>query len=296
MPSTIPFTQRLGIILPGPPIAADVPESARIGLINLLSDLISRHYIDGWYDLEPVALYVGRRLESEFAAGYYGDTCVQIIKDMEWHKFYTLCERVYGLLHGAITREEDGTPISTGPIEEAQKYCADAISQLLGEENLAYEFADGIFQRRGHPQTQKSIQRANAILADPSLAPVRRYFNKALQFFNDRPESDVENCVKEAVCALEAFATILFGKKAAKSFDDVIRSKQGNGERQIAPTIADSIIKLRAFRGNAQGVAHAALEGGPVSVIEAELVLNLVASYITYLYDKFPSQEDSIPF
>ena len=135
-----------------------------------------------------------------------------------------------------------------------------------------------------------------SVLSDPRYARVRTHFNKATKFYTDRTAPDSQNCIKEAACALEAFVEILFGKKAAKNFDEVIRSKQGNLEGQIPPTIADGIIKLRAFRGNAQGVAHAALDGGFVSEIEAELVLNLVASYVTYLNDRFPLKEEEVPF
>jgi hypothetical protein len=124
----------------------------------------------------------------------------------------------------------------------------------------------------------------------------RNHYNKAVKFFNERPSPDVHNCVKEAICALEAFAEIIFGKKAAKSFDEVIRSREGNAEGKIPPSIGESIIRLRAFRGNAQGVAHAALEGSFVGVIEAELTLSLVASYITYLNDRFSQGEEEIPF
>ncbi|MGI5837318.1 MAG: hypothetical protein ACOX87_12645 [Chloroflexota bacterium] len=64
----------------------------------------------------------------------------------------------------------------------------------------------------------------------------------------------------------------------------------------MARTIGESIIKLRAFRGDAMGVAHAALSGAEVDTPEAELALNLVASYVTYLHDKFAVKEEEIPF
>lgn len=44
------------------------------------------------------------------------------------------------------------------------------------------------------------------------------------------------------------------------------------------------------------GVAHAALSGAEVDTPEAELALNLVASYVTYLHDKFAVKEEEIPF
>ena len=96
--------------------------------------------------------------------------------------------------------------------------------------------------------------------------------------------------------ALEASVEVLTGKSVSKSFDRAIRQLQGNEPGRIPPPIAEGMIKLRAYRGGAQGVAHAALEGSLVSEIEAELVLSLVAAYITYLVDLFPQEEEEIPF
>ncbi len=276
------------------PVDKEVPESARIGLISILSRLVQKTYISDWDILASEALHTWRRLRNEFTDSAEA-ICTLGVKALAWDKFYVFCERVYRILE-APSRYENGEIVATGTLTEAQRYYADEINELLAEENLAYEFVEGVFQRRGRPQTQKSLQRVSSVLADSRYTQVRNHYNKAVQFFNERPNADVQNCVKEAVCALEAFVEIIFGKKAAKGFDEVIRSKQGNSIGQIAPTIADGIIKLRAFRGNAQGVAHAALEGGYVGPVEAELVLSLVASYITYLNDTFLSHEHEAPF
>lgn len=296
MPKAVPFTQRFGTGIPARQLDREVPDSARIGLIGVLGKLVKKNYVADWSALATEALHTGRKLSQDFQMED-PDTCTAVIKELSWDKFYIFCEKVYRLLqapHEWDDRREDF--VAKGTREEAQSYYTDEINELLAEENLAYEFADGIFQRRGRPQTQKSLQRVSAVLSDPRYSQARNHYNKAVKFYNERPNPDVQNCVKEAICALEAFAEILFGKKAAKNFDETIRSRQGNAEGQIPPSIGESIIKLRAFRGNAQGVAHAAIDGGFVSDIEAELVLSLVASHITYLRDRFPPKEEEIPF
>ena len=298
MSRRIPFTQRFGTGLPTAPLDKDVPESARIGLINILIKLVQADYVSSWSTLTSEILHTGRQLRQEFDDRMSDeDICIVTIKELRWDRFYIFCERVYRVLQAPCSWDERyEEPVETGTLVEAQSYYTDEINELLAEENLAYEFAGGMFQRRGRPQTQKSLRRVSAVLADPRYVRARNHYNKAVKFFNERPDSDVQNCVKEAVCALEATLETLFGEKAARNFDAVVRSKQGNEEGQIPPTIASSIIKLRAFRGSAQGVAHAALGGGFVSVVETELALNLVASYITYLNDRFPPKEDEIPF
>ncbi|GAB4579577.1 MAG: hypothetical protein Fur0022_23150 [Anaerolineales bacterium] len=203
-------------------------------------------------------------------------------------KILYICEKLYELV-----KVPDDQAAS---IAEAKKVYEEAINELITEENLAYEYLNGIFQRRGRPQTQKSLKRVSAVLADERYSQARNHYNKAVKFFNERPNPDVHNSIKEAICALEAFVEIIFKKKASKNFEEAIRSQQGNKNKQIHSTIGESIIKLRAFRGNAQGVAHASLDGGYVSITEAELALSLVATYITYLYDKFAVKEEELPF
>ena len=69
----------------------------------------------------------------------------------------------------------------------------------------------------------------------------------------------------------------------------------GNVPGQIPPPIAESMLKIHAYRGSGQGVSHAALQGNRVEQAEAELTLSLVASYVTYLVSLYP-REDEIPF
>jgi hypothetical protein len=298
MTRVIPFAQRFGAVNPKAPIDRDVPETARVGLIGILEGLIGSQYVAGWQPLAAEALHTSRKLRDQLDENLSDrEVCVATIREMSWDRFYTFCERAYRRLQ-AISVYDPDTECSyeTQSLEEAQAFYGNELNELLAEENLAYEFHEGFLQRRGRPQTQKALRRAGAILADARYRDVRIHYNKALGFFNRRPKPDEENCVKEAVCALEASVETLFGGKASKDFDGAIRSRQGNDEGQIPPTIADGLVKLRAFRGAARGVAHAALEGGPVGTADTELVLSLVAAYVTYLNDKFPVQEEELPF
>jgi hypothetical protein len=300
MSKPVPFSQRFGTGFPTRPLDKEVPGTAHIGLISILFKLAKKDYVSDWSAISDELLHTSRRLRDEFSDIQNIDDqeiCKIVIRELQWEKFYIFCERVFKILQAREHwNDENGEMETTKTLEEVQSFFTDEINELLAEENLAYEFANGLFQRRGRPQTQKSLQRISAVLSEPRYNQPRNHYNKAVKFFNERPNPDVENCIKEAVCALEAFTEIIFGKKAAKNFEEAIRAKQGNSEGQIPSTIGESIIKLRAFRGNAKGVAHAALEGGLVSEIEAELVLNLVATYISYLHDKFPSREEEVPF
>jgi hypothetical protein len=51
------------------------------------------------------------------------------------------------------------------------------------------------------------------------------------------------------------------------------------------------MIKIHAYRGSGQGVSHVAEQGTRVTELEAELMINLVAAYVTYLVDLYPYEE-----
>jgi hypothetical protein len=294
----LPFNQRVGVST-AKPISDDFPESAKTALAFLLQDLVQQGFASGWNELITELQRTGRQHDRE-AFDYYPDNldlALWLLEEMDWWRIYIFCERVYQHhLKETSSTNENGWTTNTD-IKEVQKYYTDEINALLAEEDLVYQFTDGEFQKRGRAQTQKSTKRVHTILSDPKLHEVLAHYNKARGFFDKRPEADVENCVKEALCALEAAFEILTDKTASKNFTKVVKQMEGNGIREIPPPIAQGMIKLHGYRGSGQGVAHAALGGNKVSDVEAELVLSVTASYITYLYDLLSeTEDDDIPF
>jgi hypothetical protein len=214
------------------------------------------------------------------------------LNKLNWDQVYTFCERTYDKLLTPIERDINEYGVS---IEEVRNYFSQEINQLIEEENLAYHFIDGFFERIGRAQTQKAVERVGSVLSDPRLEKVKTFFNKARKYFDARPKPDLENCVKDSLCALEAAVEILTSKPVSKDFERTIKQLEGNNPKQIPVPIAQSMIKLYTYRGSGQGVAHAALQGNRVAPEEAELVLSMTADYITYLANLFPFEEE-IPF
>jgi hypothetical protein len=180
-------------------------------------------------------------------------------------------------------------------ISDVRDYFSNEMNAIMDEEGIAFQFVEGKFHRRGKAQTQKALQKIGQVLSNPRLDRVRNHFIKGRIFFDKRPDMDCENCVKEAFCALEAAIEILTGKNASREFDKSIRQLLGNKTNQIPIPIGESMIKVHAYRGSGQGVAHAATLGNRVEPVDAELILSLVASFITYLVDLFPFDDD-VPF
>lgn len=302
--SKVPFNQRLGLEQ-SKAIDDDIPASARIALAHLVCDLGAKSYLEGSYpgwdahaleELFRCGRFTGREFGFDQGTSFLV-RAAESLQNMEWWQVCVFFERVYDrLLVAAGYRDEDDDWVETVSISNVRKYYAEELNAILAEENIAYHFVDGQFQRRGRAQTQKSIQRVGMVLTAPALSSVRAHYNKARRFFDERPEPDTENCVKEALCALEACLEVLTGKPASRDFTKVVRQLQGNAPAEIPPPVAEGLIKLHAYRGSGQGVAHASLKGSRVSELEAELVLNLVASYITYLVDLLSQPEEEIPF
>lgn len=240
----------------------------------------------------------GNELEQEGYTSFYLEV-YEAIDRMDWFRVYIFCERTYEHLLQASGYYEYGDEpeswVETESISDVRTRYENEINLIIAEENLDFQFVDGKFQRSGRAQTQKSIRRMGTVLADPILSNVRKHDNKAREFLDLLPEADAENCIKEAICALEACLETLSGLPASQNFAREIKKVQGDGARQIPVILIESMIRIHAYHGSGQGVAHAALSGSKVSELEAELVLNLVASYVTYLVDLFRTEEE-IPF
>ncbi|MCJ7584455.1 MAG: hypothetical protein MUO30_06765 [Anaerolineales bacterium] len=273
----------------------DFPSTARTALSYLLSDLDDKGYLvkseEVIRELNRMGRITREDLEGKSEKGFLNQVSTRIFK-LSWHQVYSFCERVYSkLLRSIVVEFEDWEE----GLASVRKYYTDELNLILEEENLAFHFSDGQFHRRGRAQTQKAFERVGAVLVDTRLEKVKDHYNKAKRFYDTRPKQDIENCVKEALCALEACIEILTSKSASRDFEKAIRQLEGNGSDQIPSPIGEAMIKLHGYRGSAQGVAHASIQGNRVSPVDAELVLSLVASYITYLVDLFPPSQE-IPF
>jgi hypothetical protein len=271
----------------------DFPESARIALSYIFADLNKKQFLENeesiYLEINRIGRFSEINTNAQLKSPFYNNI-LEAIQKLRWDQVYLLCERTYSKLLNEF--DNDFMKIYV-PLEDVQNYYSKEINQLICEENLGFNFLDGSFERKGRAQTQKAIDRVGTVLSDPRLEKVKYHFNKARNFFNQIPTPDLENCVKDSLCALEAALEVFTGKPSSNDFDIVVKQlERGN---QIPSPIAQSIIKLHAYRGSATGVAHAALNGNRLTSAEAELVLSLVADYVTYLSNVFPPEEE-IPF
>lgn len=288
------FRHRLGVKTAGGKlIYDDFPANARIALDYMLHGMNEKGYLTGLDELELELKRIGRFTTNDFERVKGAARNLRpfdLLYELEWYQVFLFCERIYVRFLKEVEHVDGWVWL-----DDVRRYFSEEINLILDEENLAYHFENGVFVRRGRAQTQKAIERVGTVLGDPRLDEVRKLFNKARGEFDRRPEPDSENCVKDAICALEVSIEVLTGRHAGRDFAVAVRQSAGNGSRQIPSPIGESMVKLHGYRGSGANVSHGTLDGNKVTVLEAELVLSMVATFITYLVDLMPV-EDEVPF
>ncbi len=301
----ISFNQRFGINTQS--VKADIfPDTARNGLMYIFEKLVKKCLIqnnpnsnEGWASIYRETLRTAKTNYEEIDS----KTCTAVnvdyqVTNLKWNEVYILCERVFKNLLSDNKYYNDYTNewVINIELKEAQDEYTREINNLLSEENLPFIFEEGVFVRPGKAQTQKNINKAASVLIKQELKKTREHFNKALEFFSSPDKPDYKNAVKESLCSLELAAEIVSGLKISKDFSKEVLKISGVEINQIPSPIIGSMIKIFAYRGTGDGVAHGTSEGLRVTIYEAELVLSIVAAFITYLVTYFDSIKEDIPF
>lgn len=281
-------------------IREDFPATARNGLLHLLKEAVENDFLRDWIIVAKELTRIARvapqeynisSIESSKKARF--DTVSQL-NQLQWDRVYDFCERLYSHLTQDLRRWRDGEQITVTK-GQAQSFLAEEMQRLFEEESLGYEFLDGLVQRRGNRHTINQTNKAEKALAGQRLNSARTHFSKALRYFHDRKNTDHENTVKEAVCAVEAAAKELFPDAKAKTLGDFVNWATGSEHNLLPKTIAQTLSGLYGFRNSGEGISHGAASGGAATAELSEYVLGMAASQIILLADLAKSDEE-LPF
>jgi hypothetical protein len=253
-------------------IADSIPDTARIGLTNLIHQYFSINTYPFYTTLyEQLCLLFRVEINLDCAGNQFAaySAMKNMIKTCQWWYFYDICQIAYDIL-----RRHDS--------ERSYEFAL-SLSILFTEENLGYQFTQGKIDKI-HPEIiQITINEVRVLLKEPEFKGADYLFEKAIKALNIRPKPDAENCVKDAVAAIESVGRAIINDKNAL-LDDIIRSLTKKG---IIPKPLNLVIdKLYAYRGNEPGVSHGAVEIPKVTVDEAEFILAVSAAAIIYLVKK----------
>lgn len=277
----------------------DFPSTARIGLLHIIASAIDGDYVDSWAAAAQELARIHRVPRREYSVSSVQsiatarDDAASFLNKLEWAKAYDFCERLYNDLaqSGVTWRKEVAVSFT---LEDSREHIGKELERLFQEECLAYEFKDGMVQRRGQRHTMSQVAGAQESLQDPRLNAARKHFSKALRYFRDRINQDFENAIKESVCAVEAAAKELFPAAKATTLGDFAKWASGNGNL-LPKTISNTISDIYAFRNSGDGIAHGAASGGAANAELAEYVLAVSASQIILL-SSVASPPDEPPF
>ena len=278
------------------------PLTARNGLLHLLLDLIEKEYVANWGAVARELQRIARLSPSEYNTSKVNSItqakadAEAVLTELSWDKAYDFCERLHNHLACEVGFRWNDEFEVTKPKVEVQSFIAEEIQRLFEEEGLAFEFTDGLVQRRGRKHTVDVATRAQVVLGDPSLAGARKHYDKALKFFRTPSKPDYENAVKEAVCAVEAAGKILFPVAKAATLGDLAKWLASTNEVSVPKALTQTITGIYAYRSGGDGVGHGGSSGGAATAEVAEYVLAVCASQIIYLVDVSNAQDGDLPF
>jgi len=247
-----------------------VPELARVGLYHLVE-----RFFGGEHQKSYLHLYweicVALRIPRERGLTDYSASIVieRLIKNCEWYQFYDICEVVWANPYSQYSRH--------------QEEFTEQVNALFREEQLGFQLKDGKIEKVGSGFIDAKVQEARYLLKEPEFKGADEHFEKAIKALNVRPNPDVENCIKDAVSAIESVGRIIVGNDKAL-LSDIIRDMAKNGT--IPKPLDQAIQKIYAYRGDQPGVAHGLVGTSKVTVDEAEFVLAMSAAIIIYLVNK----------
>ena len=123
----------------------ECPESTRIGLLHIVLVAVGQHYVEDYRTVVRELERVARVRPSEFSVDID-----ELLAQLPWDKVFDFCERFYNHLAQDYQRydQEAEALVQVTSKSDAQEYIAGELQRLFLEENLAFEFSDGI-ERRG---------------------------------------------------------------------------------------------------------------------------------------------------
>jgi hypothetical protein len=247
----------------------DVPERARTGLYHIVRQFFDNKYA-ALYNVLCVALRipVNRHVETSATPDFRASLEIEnLIKDCQWWQFYDMCE----VLWQAMKYKNERNVLS------------DEINALFREEHLGFELKEGKVEKTGSGFIDARVKEARYLLKEPEFKGADEHFEKALKALNTRPNPDVENCIKDAVAAIESVGRIIVNDEKTL-LSDIIKEMAKN--KVIPKPLDEAIQKVYAYRGDQPGVAHGLVGASKVTIDEAEFVLAMSAAIIIYLVNK----------
>ena len=280
------FTERFGVAPRAPDQELHViPAVVRRGFVTILQNLVANDdnlnsnvnknvFHQGLYR----SLFICPSIQRMYRFDAYTyrnpdmipDELDNITEDCQWNAFFDAVEACSKIVSA-------GASVAAADFEYN-------FNELLVENGVQWVLRDGKVERRRPEPVATAIEKTVQVLTQEGFERPNTQLLKALHALDERPEPDVENCVKDAVGALEGTARTLVGKPSA-SLSTILNSEPF--KTTVHPTLRDALLKVEAYRGDAPGAGHALVTGKlPINVADAEFALTTCTAGILLLIEK----------
>lgn len=268
------FTERLGITYRSPAQELHaVPNEIRQGLFIILSNLDSNQkiYFEDLYRSLFNIPSIHRSYIDYSHKGISEDAFPRhvggMLKDCRWNVFFDITEIAVRMVERDALSEFEYS-----------------FNELLAENGVQWTLKDGKIERRRPEEIAAVIEKSFQFLSQTGFEEPQLQLRKAVHALDQRPEPDVENCVKDAVGALEGTARTL-ARTPQTSLKSILDSDIFSST--IHGALKDVLLKVEAYRGDAPGAGHAIVAGKPrVEMADAEFVFIACSAGIIFLMEK----------
>ncbi len=272
----------------------------RIGFWNLIEDLVNHHSLP---IVLPDYVQLYRRITSRFrikrveGIDYNEGIKSMVLSSFKWNEIFDSIEFLFQQVSYFDWDERERDFVThAGLVGTARYNYTIMVNELLSSENIGWKLKKGELERIGSEIIDREvIEITRQLLKGRRFAGPNKQFDKALGFFNKRPAPDLENCVKDAVGALEGLVRILLDDKYITLGDG---TKNLVGKSVIRKPLDRTFHALYGFVSSEPGSRHGAFDLSSLDIPEAELVLYNSAVCMLFLAKKFgisPPAEEGTP-
>jgi len=280
------FSKRLGLgSNKGLPIYNDAPKGLRIGLWNLIEDLVDHKIL-------PTALPNYETLYNKLTAAFHLERTKLSYYDVEleamvlnlfaWNEVFDVIQFLFTeVYYYSYDEQENEWMIFPAKFSDARYQYTIKVNSILSTENIGWKLKSGFLERSGNETLDSEVLiKARKLLSNPAYQGPNEQFNSALKFFNQRPAPDKVNCIKEAVGALEGLARVLLKDPTVtlgKATDIFV--KKGIIKKPFDRTFH----ALFGYASEMPGARHGAHDLPDIDMYETEFVLYSSASCMVLL-------------
>ncbi|MBC7362499.1 MAG: hypothetical protein H5U06_09505 [Candidatus Aminicenantes bacterium] len=285
-------------VQPNEIILYDAPQNLRIGLCNIIEDYIN--YLENY---ENLYLIITRsfQIRREHGINYKEEIDYLVLNKLNWNQVYDLIELIFENIKYRTYEEFIGWYEDPEKSKQIRYEFTIDINKLLDSCGIGWILKKGKLQIQCSELLDESlVQKAKLLLSNKIFEGPNIQFNKALDLLRKRPSPDYENCIKDAIGAVEGTLKILLNDKKIRFGNAIDRLVK---EKKIKKPLDNIFNALFAFASQAPAIRHGQPEKPDSSLAEALFYIYTCAACVIYLCELFgykPSEkkelEEDIPF